>query len=298
MAGRASLGSWVLASIGLAVTAIVAWLAFGKLANAYHTGLQTLTEALPRRPSKRSGRSWVDALAQAPPLRWWLRDPVTRAAFLLTVAYLVRDRDVKLRVYPGLAPMLVLPIIFLLPSRTAGGSGSFGIAFAGGYLGLIPLLGLNLLQHSQQWQATDVFRLAPLGGPAALCRGARRAVLCCLTLPIFAGFGLLTWLIHGANSQLVLLLPGIIALPAYALIACLDGKGVPLSMPVEEAKAAQRGLTMIGVMLVAMALSGLAVWSWSTGWFIWLVLAEALVVTGLCASIGASIARARWTPME
>jgi len=150
------------------------------------------------------------------------------------------------------------------------GGGSFGIAFAGGYLGLIHLVGLNLLQHSQQWQATDVFRVAPLAGPAGLCRGARWAVLCCLTLPIFAGIraGYL------ADSR---------HKPAVDPAASWDyraarllrwwrawaGKGVPLSMPIEEAKAAQRGLTMMGVMLIAMALSGLAVWSWSSGWFGW-----------------------------
>src|SRR5258708_6715496 len=217
VAGRATLGSWTLAGIGLAATAVVLWLAFGKLAHDYQTGLQTLTETLPRRRSGRSGRFWVNRLANIPPLCWWLRDPVARAGFLLTVAYLARDRDVKLRVYPGLAPMLVLPIIFLLPNRSVGGGGSFGIAFAGGYLGLLPVPCLNL---------------------------------------------------------------------------------VPLSMPIEEAKAAGRGLTMMGVMLVAMVLSGLAVWSWSAGWFGWLLSGEALLVIGLCASMTASLAKARWTPMD
>jgi ABC-2 type transport system permease protein len=39
-----------------------------------------------------AGRRWADVLADAPPLRWWLRDSVSRASFLLVTAYLARDR--------------------------------------------------------------------------------------------------------------------------------------------------------------------------------------------------------------
>ena len=43
----------------------------------------------------------LDRLVEVPLVRWWLRDPVERAAVRLCGAYLLRDRDVKLRVYPG-----------------------------------------------------------------------------------------------------------------------------------------------------------------------------------------------------
>ena len=95
----------------------------------------------------------------------------------------LRDRDVKLRIYPSLAPMLAMPLIFLFQERGQDGP-SLGVAFAGAYLGLIPLLGLNLLQYSQHWKAADIFRAAPMPGPARLCDGARQAVLCWLTVPV------------------------------------------------------------------------------------------------------------------
>jgi hypothetical protein len=298
LSGSGASASWALAGCGLCATVIVLWLAFVKMAEDYQTGLQMLNEGVPVRRLARAGPSLLLKALGRPPLRWWLRDPATRAGFMLTSAYLFRDRDVKLRVYPGVAPMLVLPIVFLLPGRGGGGGGSFGMAFAGGYLGLVPLLGLSLLQHSQHWQASDVFRTAPLAGPAALCRGARRAVLCFLTLPVFIVFGLLAYLIRGSSSQLLLLVPGIFALPVYALVACLGGKGVPLSLPVDEARAASRGLRMIGVMLISLALSGLAMWAWSNGWFWWLMLCEVLVVTGLCAGMSRAISRAKWGSLE
>src|SRR5262249_41752939 len=157
----------------------------------------------PRR-RRTPGRRWLDIAVNAPPLRWWLRDPVARASFLLTAAYLARDRDVKLRVYPGLAPMLVLPFIFLFSS---GGvyAGGFGVAFSGCYLGLMPLMGLNLLQYSQQWQAADVFRSTPLRGPASVFHGARRAVLVFLTLPLLVVVALLAMFMTHGSSQLFLL---------------------------------------------------------------------------------------------
>jgi hypothetical protein len=295
LAGRGAATSWALASLGLLLTATVLWLAFGRLARSYEAGLQALNEAIGR-PPKRGGRRWFERLVNAPPLCWWLNDSVSRAAFLLTAAYLVRDRDVKLRVYPGIAPILVMPLVILLPGRSA--EGTFGIAFAGGYLGLVPLLGLNLLQYSQQWQAADVFRAAPVAGPGPLCHGARRAVLCLLTLPAAVLFVVTAWALAKDGSHLALLLPGVLALPVYAMIPCLGGKAVPLSQPTEEARSARRGLTMLGVIPFALLLSGLAVWSWSGGWFNWLLLVETILVFGVYGAMRANVAAARWSPME
>ncbi len=297
LAGRGAAGSWALAAMGLLAAAAVLWFAFGRLARDYETGLQTLNESAATGPRRWPGRRWFDVFVHTPPLRWWLRDSVTRAAFLLTAAYLVRDRDVKLRIYPSLAPMLAMPLIFLFQERGQDAP-SFGVAFAGAYLGLIPLLGLNLLQYSQHWKAADIFRAAPMPGPARLCDGARQAVLCLLAVPVMAFYGLIFWLLGIDVSRLALLLPGLIVLPIYALIPCLGGKGVPFSLPNEEAKSAARGLQMMVVMMISFALSGLAMWSWSSGWFLWLLLAETVLVFGLHARIRASLAAARWPSLE
>jgi ABC-2 type transport system permease protein len=301
LGGEARPGSWLLALLGLAATGAVAKLAFGKLARDYQAGLQTLSEAVPpRRPRGAPRRRLIDVLVHAPPLRWWLREPVARASFLLSWAYLVRDRDVKLRVYPGIAPLFVMPFIFLIQDpggRGSAGSG-FGVAFAGAYLGLAPLLGVNLLRYSQQWAAADVFRAAPLPGPAALSHGARRAVLVLFTMPLLAVFGVLSMLMAGDPARLLLLLPGLIMVPLYALVPCLGGKAVPLSAPTEEAKSAGRGLTMIGVMMVSMALAGLAAWAWAGNWFGAFLLAESVAAGLLYVGLRQLVTRARWSPME
>jgi hypothetical protein len=172
------------------------------------------------------------------------------------------------------------------------------VAFAGTYLGLVPLLGLNLLQYSQHWQAADVFRAAPMTGPAALCHGARQAILVLLTAPVLLFYGLVAWLAGVEFSRLALLLPGLIALPIFALMPSMNGKNVPLSMPIDEAKSAGRGLHMIGVMLISGALSGVAMLAWSGGWFTWLLLVELLTAFGLYQVMRRSLDSIRWTSLE
>ena len=122
-------------------------------------------------------------------------------------------------------------------------------------------------------------------------------MLCFLALPLVAFFVLVLWVIPGGRSGLPLLLPGLITLPLYALIGCSRGRAVPLALPTEEARSAERGLSMLAVMVVSMALSGIASWAWSAGWFRWLLAVEASVATILYLVFFRSITKARWDPI-
>ena len=222
VAAHGDAGSWLLAGIGLVATALVVWLAFVKLAENYGAGLQTIGE-MTAKPRARSGsqRRWTEILASLPPVKWF--SPASRAGFILTAAYLFRDRDVKLRVFPGIAPMLVIPLLFLFQDqqRIEG----FGTAFSSGFLASAPLIVLDLLQYSQQWQASDIFRAAPMAGPGDLCHGARRAVLGLLMIPVFILIGLIVWVAQHNVSHLLLFLPGLILLPIVALVPAAMRRG-------------------------------------------------------------------------
>jgi hypothetical protein len=298
LAGSRLAGSWVLAALALAATALVLWLAFGKLAQNYETGMQMLNETVSPTIKHRGGRRWLDRLVELPPLSWWLREPVCRASFLLTAAYLMRDRDVKLRVYPGLAPVLVLPVIFLLRNSHQDAAVFPGVPFAGAYLGMVPLLGMQLLQFSQQWQAAEVFRAAPMAGPVALADGARRAVLCFLMGPILVLTTLIVWFMTGDVRDLLLLLPGLLTLPVFSLIPMLGGRGIPLSQPIDAAKAAGRGFKVIGVMMLAFCIAGLSSVTWSHGWFGWLLVGEAGLVAALYVVLRIVLRRTPWPQDE
>jgi hypothetical protein len=292
--------AWLLAALAVSATTVVTWLAFAKLAGDDATGLQRLSETTKPSTGARARRRWIDMTLQIRPLRWWLRDPVARTSFLLTVAYLVRDRDVKLRIYPSIAPLLVLPILFLFrhQGRDESGMGGFEVSLAASYLSVIPMMVLAQLQYSQQWQATDVFRAAPLHGPASLCHGARQAVLSLLALPLVLAFGLMIWIAQRDLSQLLLLLPGVVAMPVFSLVPGLLGHGVPLSRPTEEAKGATRGLSMVLAMMVAFAISGAAMFSRWAGFFYWFVGIETVVAIGVYAALRLVIANSRWPAAE
>jgi ABC-2 type transport system permease protein len=175
----------LLAAAAIAATAAVLALALGKLAADYERGLQTLNEGGASVRPRAGHRRWLDVVVNVPPLRWWLRDSVSRAAFLLTSAYLVRDRELKLRVYPALASVLVLPIVLLFDGGGHGQVSSFKYAFCSGFAALTPAFLLELVNRSAHWQAADVFRIAPLRAcracawcpsrdPAAPVRALRR----------------------------------------------------------------------------------------------------------------------------
>jgi len=297
LAGKGGWYAWTLAGLGIVATGVILFFAFEKLSQSYETGLQKLSESAPTKP-KKLRRRWINTLLHLPPLSWWLREPVTRASFLLTTAYMLRDRDVKLRLYPGLAPIFILPIIFLFQGRTPGAGGGFGLAFAGCYLGLLPLLAQNILQYSQQWQAADMFRIAPLPGPGVICHGARKAVLLFLTVPLILLLFVITIGMHTSVSQLVLFVPGLLSIPIFALMPGLLGKAVPLSQPPEDAKAANRGMAMFGMMIIAMVLAGLTTWANVQGWLHWLLLGEAILVAGLYIFFRARLSRAKWEPIK
>lgn len=298
IAGSRSRASWIMAGVAVLVTGATLRAAFGTLAGDYSSGLQTIQEHVPSKSKRRGERRWIDRLVKMPPFSWWLRDSVARAAFLLSAAYMVRDRDVKLRVYPGLAPILIMPILFLMPQQGRPMMGEFGLAFAGMYLGFLPMMGLSFLKYSQQWQAAEIFRAAPLPGPGALCAGARKAMLCLLAVPLLLVLAFVS-IVFGSNAgSLRMLLPGLIALPVFAMVPTVNGEAVPLSQPAEEAKQAGRGMQMIGVMIVAMAVGGIAILAehYKLFW-LFLILETAFAIVA-CLLMQLQCKRAKWEPLD
>jgi hypothetical protein len=302
LVGSGARVSWLLATAGCAISATVLRLAFGKLANQFEAGLQILNESTGRRVRSTARSRLLDRLINRPPLCWWLRDPQERAAFLLAAAYMTRDRDTKLRLYPAIAPFLALPVMFLFRDVTSSNRDNpldgFGIMLSSGYLGAIPAMALNLLQYSQQWRAADLFRAAPLAGPAAVCHGSRKAVLILLMLPLVLLFAGGAWLVRGDADVLLLLLPGVLPLPVLALVPHLGGKGVLLSQPVEQAKSVSRGLTLMGTMLAAIAVSAVAMAARQVGMFVPFLAVETVCVAGMYFLLCRSLNRAAWPASE
>src|SRR3569623_1515243 len=122
-------------------------------------------------------------------------------------------------------------------------------------MGMIPLFAISLLQYSQQWQASDVFRAAPIPGPALLCAGARQAVTSFITIPLAVLINTIVWFLPHESGELMLLLPGLISLPVFTLSPHIGGKAVPFSKAADEAKSARRGFDLFGMMFISIGLS-------------------------------------------
>lgn len=301
--GSHSAISWGFAAAALLATAIVSYLAINRLAQTYEVGLQTLNESATRVKPRRAGRRRLADIVEWRPLRWLLPDAVQRSSFLLLIAYLLRDRDVKLRIFPAIGPMIVIPVVMLFGQPKASATATFDvhafmIALVGTYLGIVPLFGLTMLQYSQHWRAADLFHAAPLAGPAPICHGARWAVLIVLTLPLFVVFTATVCFLTGSPAALALMAPGIITLPVFSIIPTIGGGAVPLSRPVEDAKSIGRGLTFVPVMFASMIIAGLAAWAWATGWFAWFLLGEAALAAAIYYPLKAALAAARWESLE
>ena len=87
-------------------------------------------------------------------------------------------------------------------------------------------------------------------------------------------------------------------MPVYSLVPAFLGRAIPLSTPIEEGKAAGRGVTMIFAMVIGIALSGVAYSLWSLGWFWPFIGTEAIVVAGVYAGMRHALSRVRWQSAE
>jgi ABC-2 type transport system permease protein len=264
-----------LAAIGLAATAFLAWIAIGKLAPSYGEGLAKLAEsrarkAEPRRVSAGAGR------ARSPFLRWWLRDPIERTAFRLAAAYMRRDREVKLKLYPSLASFLILPIIAIVnPSK---GFSTMVPLFTIGMLGTLPLTVMSTLRMSSQHAAADVFLAAPLESAAPVFHGVRKAVLWYLLVPaVVVCVLMIVFVVPGGRGTLLLGLPGLFALPTMSLLPGVFGSYLPLSEPPARTEQASKRMLLIWGSLIGMGLVvALSYMAWSLGIFWYLVVVEAI----------------------
>ena len=242
----ANLGPRALGMAAAAVLAppIVGWAALRYLAGDYARQLAALGETAamikPRAPVTLGWRRvrW-DAL-----LGPWLRDPIERGAFRLAAAYLTRDRDVRMRVYPQLALFVVFPAIAIIdPSQGM----RFGVLLSVYFAASIPASVMMTLKASPHHAAADIFRYAPLAGTAPIFHGVRKASLVFLTVPALLVSGTMLWLGLPDHQTLIVALPALMALPTLSLVTGLAGDYIPLSLPPTTGR---QGAINLGTMLI------------------------------------------------
>ncbi len=290
---------WLPAALALVVTSVTSWLALEKLGNAYGQGLMNLNESAGTSKERTKPRGvWLAAIVKLPPLRWWLRDPVERESFKLTTAYLFRDREIKLRLYPGIAPMLIMPLVMLFSGGKGGADGAMMMqGFATCFLGMVSLQAMMFLGCSEHWRAAAFFHVAPLRHWSPLFHGSRKAVIFWLSFPVLI---LQTALICGLQhswTPLALSLPAVMFLPTFSLVTGLMGQWLPLSKPPEDVKNTSAGCLMMGgSMAAAGIIGGLSSWAWHIGHFGLFLTLEALLMIGATILMKYLMRDTPWVP--
>ena len=295
-----------MAAAGFVVTAGLVMLAIARLAKDYLRRLSTLAEQ-PARVSGTPARVPASARAGARPehpparpalersgfaARWlglWMPDPIERASFRLVAAYLRRDRDLRMRLYPSLASYLAFPIIALIDPHVGPFAPTLTVVMAS----LLPASALWTLKTSSQHLAADIFRYAPLAGTAALFHGARKAVLLFLTAPVLAVSSLLLGLAVRDRAWLLAVVPAIVLLPTLSLIEGLPSAFLPLSVaPVAGRQGAIQIALYTGTVLLVGGLS-FAGWAAQRRGVFWPMVAVEAVLVGLIHALMLRAIRAR-----
>jgi hypothetical protein len=267
---------WWLMVIGFVATGALTYSAIGKLAPSYGEALAKLGEARQRSAkSRRSPQKIGDR--RNPFFHWWMPDPIERASFRLAAAYMRRDREIKLRLYPSLGSFLVFPLMGLLDRRT--GASPFIPLLTVWMLGQLPIIAMETLRTSSQAAAADIFATAPLESGASVFLGVRKATNFYLMVPALCiATGLLVLVIH-SRSALLLALPGLVAIPIVSLLpACVDTY-LPLSRsPQIGTQNAKNTTLMFGTMLTMGILAGISYVAYEANLLPILLLVEIAIV--------------------
>jgi hypothetical protein len=268
-----------LAVAAVVVTVALAWGANRFLAEGYARQVAALSEATaPDRPvattrRRRVGPSRFEAL-----LARVIPDPVEFGAFRLARSYLARDRDMRMRIYPSLALIVVFPVLAVVdPERTS----SFGAIMTIFIVGTLPATTMMTFKMSPHHAAADLFLYAPLHGTASIFHGVRKAMLFLLVVPGLAVSGAILWFGTPDHHMLMLTLPALMAIPTLSLLDGLVGDYLPLSIP---PTGGRQGAIHVGMMLFGFALLAvfalLAAFSDAQGWF-WQMMAAEVVLLAL-----------------
>lgn len=311
--GTHSTDSIIFSGVGIAVTGLIGYLAFMKLGKVYEQGLQTLGESTEAKPRQIRQFRLLEKISRSFPVNIFLKDPIARSSFQLVGSYMARDRDTKLRLYPSIASMMIMPVVMLINHQTSSSSyhytrvpggvdhvaqtnsviTSIFVGMAGSYLCIVPLMALNLIKYSQQWRAAELFLATPIPGPGPLVKGARVAVVTLITIPMVTLVTVGIWALAGLDAVPMILI-GVIALPAYTYLPTLSGNAVPLSNPIEEGKRAQNGPIMMLGMFGSFGLAGLAAVAKNYDLFIPFLLVETLISLGICLLVRAQEKKMDW----
>ncbi|GCC52379.1 hypothetical protein SanaruYs_26160 [Chryseotalea sanaruensis] len=206
--------------------------------------------------SIKSEKSWADKIGEL------ITQPgPERSGYSLTSKAIVRDRKLKLKLYPAIGYFIVLAIIFLFRFNDNSGSVLEGLKGGNSYLLLIYFSTFILyaalfeVSFSDNFKSSWVFFSSPVNQPGYILKGSIKALLANLFIPIYltvSVFSLVIWgtaviddLLFGLANNIVIILS----------ISILNKKHLPQSAP-DGARNSGGNFARGIIMMLTMALLG------------------------------------------
>jgi hypothetical protein len=266
----------ICAGLALLATLFLAGLAVGKLSTGY-------SDVAPRRGDARAAEEHDEPRTKPRRRMWnpitslWLRDPVERGAFRLASAYMRRDREIKLRLYPQLG-MFGMFIAMQALDRSEHRDPFLGLMMLA-IAGTIPLTAIESLRMSSHHAAADLFRYSPIASASSLFHGVRKASILFVQAPMIAVSAIVIGLTaEDGRNAIELALPVALAMPTVSMLPGAFGAFLPLSQPPRRGQQSSRNVGVSMAMLLFMfAPLGLAYLARELGVW-WVMIAVEVVV--------------------
>ncbi len=190
--GRADARTLALAALALGVPLLLVTLALQLASRHFVTALASGVQG-----GDASDARW-HARWSAPLARLLCRNRAERAGWELALPLVRRDRLFARGAWPSFVGSSLLGIVMFLPMRGRHAELPAGFSVLGLYMCALAFSSvLLLLRFSEHAKARWIFAIAPVEDGAALARGAAKALVCCVLLPVQAGVALLALSLTG-----------------------------------------------------------------------------------------------------
>lgn len=262
--GKASASTVGLAALGVLSLVALLTVAMKKLAAGYSPSITRAAAApLPRQAKEEPAR-----VGGRPRLLEGLKSlvlggPSERAIFELITIYVLRNREIKLRLYPSLAYILFFPFLGLITEGLAdpfeASEGRFYAMMGAGMISSIGLTTVESLLFSEHYKASYILRVAPIARIGDIRAGFRKAILIYIVLPGFAVlFTLYAVLWVSPLHALLLLLPWLAIAPAQLMAPFLFREALPLSRKYQKGEQSARNILIFVISFAVMIVLAVA----------------------------------------
>jgi hypothetical protein len=223
--------------------------------------------------------------------------------FDLSWHMMLRSREFKMQVYPGIGYVLVLFIVYTLKS---GGfhADSFDISNPENRFAILSVLyapALLIMGATAQiplspfWKASWIYQMSPIEKPGRIICGSTKAVMAQFMLIPFLLIGIFGIIVNGLAILPAWIMAVSIQIMLAYLLSIINVKSLPFSKPPEKAGSSGN---FIKVMLTLVLISGLVFLQWSIFSYSWLMLATAALALIITLLLNKQIANTPWNSIS